>query len=136
MGWTFLIATVLTAAVAVAGWIFNDWRRRKWEEYKRREDRYIALIKQLPGFYETTPAEDARIKKTSFITQTNLCWLYCPDDVIRTIHHFLEGVQAGQQIGDDEKSARLGAVLVAVRKDLKGPGTKLGEKDVRTFTST
>ncbi len=136
MEWTVLIATVVTAAVAVGGWIYNDWRRRKWEEYKRREDRYIALLELLPGFYESTPPEDARIKKTAFITQTNLCWLYCPDEVIRKIRHFLEGIQTCQQLGDEEKNARLSAMTVAVRKDLRGRGTQLGEEDFRPFIST
>lgn len=39
-------------AGAVLAWFMNERRRRAWEEYLRKEERYRALLRTLSGFYK------------------------------------------------------------------------------------
>ncbi|MFQ3245806.1 MAG: hypothetical protein ACI9SP_002454 [Arenicella sp.] len=36
---------------AIVAWLVNEWRKRLWEEYKRKEDSYSELLRCLRGFY-------------------------------------------------------------------------------------
>jgi hypothetical protein len=67
-------------AGAVIAWFLNERRRRSWEEYLRKEDRYQGLLKSLSGFY--VHAADATVRNI-FIEEYKKCWMYCDDEVIR-----------------------------------------------------
>ena len=73
----FLQLTIPMLAAVVA-WYANERRKRAWEEYERKEQNYIALLRASRGFYIDT--QDTA-KKAEFLDQVNLCWLYCPDGV-------------------------------------------------------
>jgi len=51
-----------------------------------------------------------------FITQLNLCWLYCPDSVINRANDFLRAMQGGCSAEEEEKA--VGEFLLEIRKDL------------------
>jgi ribonuclease HI len=71
---------------AIVAWFANEWRMRGWEEHQRKEDRYQELITSLKGFYVSSwTQEESKAHKNHFIDQLNLCWMYCPDDVIHKI---------------------------------------------------
>jgi len=44
--------------------------------------------------------------------------MYCPDDVIQKAYHFLHTVHVGQECSDKDKETALGALMLAIRKDL------------------
>lgn len=127
--------------VAAAAWIANEWRKRRWEEYQRKEDRYQELIKALKGFYVSSwSKEESKLLKNQFIDQLNLCWMYCPDEVIHKAYAFIDSVHTGQKSTDDEKEKALGELVLAIRKDLISQkvlkSTLLDSRDFRILTST
>lgn len=115
IGLTIPVVALLTAIVS---WYLNESSKREYEEYKRREDRYIGLIKNLSGFYGQTPDQG---KMTEFLYQANLCWLYCPDNVIHKLNAFLK---AFSDKYNDEESKRkerekaLQELMISIREDL------------------
>ena len=36
---------------AVVAWFLNEWRKRLWEQYQRKEASYKELVRCLRGFY-------------------------------------------------------------------------------------
>lgn len=106
---------------AIITWVANERRKRKWEEYQRKEAKYQALLKSLKGFY-TSPspeeAEEAKVLKQAFLEQLDLCWLYCPDELIKKAYVFLSCVHTSIRCTDEEKEKALGELVLAIRKDL------------------
>ncbi|MBI3240675.1 MAG: hypothetical protein HYZ49_00060 [Chloroflexi bacterium] len=118
---TGMFLTFIGALVAVGSglltWFLNEKSKRTDEEYKRKEERYIELIKSLKGFYIPSASKEL---KEDFLIQLNLCWLYCPDDVILKAYRFLHMVQTGvdQEFSDADKEKAVGEFILAIRKDL------------------
>ena len=142
MSWEDVLKIMVPVVVAVVGWLLNEYSKRQWERYKRKEDRYVALVECLRGFYENTEQSDADERKEEFLNQLALCWLYCPDAVIHKAYDFLDHVRVGVQRSDEEKEQALGAFVLEVRKDLleERPWwrrkTKLNDQDFRILRST
>lgn len=104
---------------AVIAWFLNEWRKRIWEQYKRKEDQYKILIKCLQGFYiEHLNPQVSQQLKAEFLQQLNICWLYCPDEVIKKAYTFLETVNAKQIQPDEIKEKAMNEFVLAVRNDL------------------
>ena len=138
MDYLKLIIPVLVALIA---WLGNEWRKRQWEEYQRKEARYQELIMALKGFYLSSWNQDeSKIMKNHFIDQLNLCWLYCPDEVILKAYAFIDMILADRTRSDEEKELTLGELILAIRKDLIGKKvlsrTQLKPGDFRILTST
>ena len=110
-----MIVAVIAFASALVTWCLNEKSKRSYEEYKRREDKYSGLIRSLRGFYVSS--ENTELK-TEFLNQLNLCWMYCPDEVIRKAYNFLNMVHTGQKHSDHEKQRAVGELMLAIRKDL------------------
>jgi len=101
---------------AVAAWFLNEWRKRLWEQYQRKEASYKELVRCLRGFY--IGINDSEKLKGEFLDQLNICWLYCPDDVIKKGYAFLDTVHA-QQVSDDRtKEETMGDFVSSIRNDL------------------
>ena len=101
---------------ATVAWFINEWRKRVWEQYQRKEASYKELIRCLQGFY--IGINDSGKLTSEFLNQLNQCWLYCPDEVIQKAYLFLETVHA-QNIGmEKDKEAAMGEFVIAIRKDL------------------
>jgi hypothetical protein len=107
---------------SIIAWFTNEYRKRVWEQYKRKERKYLNLISSLKGFYISTEPENAKILKQRFIDQLDMCWLYCPDDVIKKGYAFLSTVHidAGNEISESKKELALGDFILAIRADLFG----------------
>lgn len=104
---------------AVIAWLVNEWRKRIWEQYQRKEDQYKILIKCLQGFYVgNINPEISHQLKAEFLQQLNVCWLYCPDDVIKKSYAFLDTVHSSQIQSDEVKEKAMNEFVLAVRKDL------------------
>ncbi len=110
-----VIGAVVVLTSAIVTWCLNEKSKRKFEEYKRKEVKYSALIRSLRGFYVDTFNKELR---NEFLNQLNLCWMYCPDEVIQKAYNFLCTVQTGQQHSDDEKERAVGELMLAIRLDM------------------
>lgn len=109
-----LLATLITVITGFITWGLNEKSKRKQESYKRKEERYAELINSIKGFYVNS---DSPNLKGNFLQQVNLCWMYCPDDVLIKLYDFLETVKTNSST-DVQKETALGEVMVAIRKDL------------------
>lgn len=110
-----LVGVLVTGIGAVGAWVINEKRKRASEEYQRKEERYRELLGALRGFYITD--RDPRAVQT-FLDQLNLCWLYCPDNVIRSAYAFVDTVSTGVLRTDEEKELAVGELVAAIRHDL------------------
>lgn len=116
---------------AVVAWFVNEWRKRVWEQYQRKEESYRELLRCLKGFY--VGAGSANDLRTEFLNQLDRCWLYCPDDVILKGSAFLNTVHASNPSPDEVKEKAMGDFVASIRKDLLSRKlvrhTKLSGKD-------
>jgi len=128
---------VAPALVAIAAWCLNERSKRKWEEYKRKEESYKELLRTLRGFY--VKEHDAELKN-AFLHQLNLCWLYTPDEVIKRAYSFLEKVHTNISSTDEEKELAVGKLVESIRNDLLSRNivkkTNLKAKDFKHLVST
>lgn len=100
---------------AVIAWYINERRKRSLEEYQKKEERYRELLRAIKGFYTAT--SDNKLKD-EFLEQIKLCWLYCPDDVIKNGYSFLNSVRGPNQTSNQDKELLLGNFIAAIRYDL------------------
>jgi hypothetical protein len=112
-----LIAGLFAILVASITWGINEYERRETENYIRREKRYQRLVKLLRGFYEG--GADAR-QREAFLVELNLCWLYCPDVVIRRGYVLMDSVSTGSTSSSEQRHLAAGDMLDAIRRDLRG----------------
>jgi hypothetical protein len=101
---------------AIIAWFVNEWRKRVWEQYQRKEESYRELLRCLKGFY--VGANDANELKAEFLNQLNLCWLYCPDDIILKGYAFLNTVHVSNPSTDEVKEKAMGDLVASIRNDL------------------
>ncbi len=110
-----VISAAFTLIVGFLTWWSNERRKRIYDEYKRKEKKYSELIRSLKGFYIGSYNKEL-IKE--FLNQLNLCWMYCPDKVIRKAYNFLTKVHTAQKYSDMEKEKAMGEFIVSIREDL------------------
>jgi len=101
---------------AIIAWFVNEWRKRIWEQYQRKEESYKELLSCLKGFYVGPNNENDL--KSKFLKQLNRCWLYCPDDVILKGYAFLNTVHAANPSSNEVKEKAMGDFVASIRKDL------------------
>lgn len=109
-----LIVALVSFGGGLITWYLNEKSKRRYERYKRKEEHYAELILSIDGFYAGFESQEL---KSTFIHQVNLCWLYCPDDVITKLYAFLRSVENGTD-DDRLKVKLLGEVMEAIRNDL------------------
>jgi len=118
---------------AVVAWFVNEWRKRVWEQYQRKEESYRELLRCLKGFY--IGASNANELKAEFLSQLNRCWLYCPDEVILKGYAFLNTVHTANISTDEVKEKAMGNFVASIRNDLLSrklvKSTKLTGKDFK-----
>lgn len=105
---------VLPLLAALATWFLNERQKRKWEQYQRKETSYKELLSCVRGFYEGGTLD----LKQKFLDQLAQAWLYCPDEVVRLGYNFLKSMDKATVTSPDERQERLGAFVLAIRKDL------------------
>ena len=142
MEWFDVLKVSVPVFVAVVGWLLNEQGKRQWERYKRKEERYIALLESLKGFYVSADSKTAKDDRNRFIHQLDVAWLYCPDSIIRSVYSFLEHVKVGIGKSVEERDLAAAEVIAQMRKDLLGKKcwfwkqTNLEASDYRHLTST
>ena len=133
-----VIAGILALIGGFVTWCLNERSKRIYEEYKRKEERYSELIRSLRGFYVDSFSKEL---KDEFLNQLNLCWMYCPDEVIHKAYTFLLMVHTSKKYSDDEKEKTVGEFILAIRKDLYNSRkllrkTKLEPEDFKHLRAT
>ena len=113
--WIEQWAILIPLLSAVVAWYANERSKRAWEEYVRKEQHYSALLRSLKGFYQASADKELR---EEFLLQLNLCWLYCPDEVIMKAYAFLDSVHEGSSSGARESEQTLGTFVSAIRQDM------------------
>ncbi|MGR2788659.1 hypothetical protein ACUXZW_00195 [Bacillus subtilis] len=108
-----LFVAVLTIFGGFFTWYLNERSKRNQEAYNRKEERYAELVKSIKGFYAMSENKELR---SIFLDQVNLCWLYCPDQVICKLYNFLELLEGIST--EEQKLKALGEVFIEIRKDL------------------
>ena len=142
MEWFDVLKISVPVLVAVVGWLLNEHSKRQWERYKRKEDRYVALLEDLKGFYVGADTATAKDDKNSFIHQLDVAWLYCPDSIIHAGYSFLERVSIGFGTSVEENDLAAADLVAQMRKDLLGKKfwfwkqTELEASDYRHLAST
>lgn len=109
-----LVITLLTVIAGLITWGLNEKSKRKLESYRKKEERYVELIKCMKGFYVNST--EPKLKE-NFLEQVNFCWMYCPDDVVEKLYNFLEIIKTSNSTSEQKEMA-LGKVMVGIRKDL------------------
>jgi len=99
----------------ILAWLLNRHSERKNEAFRKKEERYTELLLSLRGFYQKEAPIELLQK---FFDQFYLCWLYCPDEVIRAGIHFIESAADGNTASDDDRQLALGNFVLALRTDL------------------
>lgn len=51
MDWTQVFVVVVTAGAALGTWGLNEQSKRRFEDYTRREARYVELVRSIRGFH-------------------------------------------------------------------------------------
>lgn len=96
---------------------------------KFKEEKYAKLLVYLQGFMGNTASGDLKKK---FFEENYRTWLYCSDDVVKSINdlvNLLMGVKG--QAPDPQKGHQIvGDIVLNMRKDLIGK-TKLQSEDFR-----
>ncbi|NYB25861.1 MAG: hypothetical protein HVN34_00795 [Methanobacteriaceae archaeon] len=112
-----VIGTLLALLFAVAIWYINLRNKISEIEYKRKQDLYTKKQNSYAKLIESLIGLDSGFgnveKQLEFLNETNLIWLYSPDDVIKKVNKFLK---AYMEHSDAEKA--LGELMIAIRKDL------------------
>jgi len=94
-------------------WVANEWSKRHWQDLQRREEHYRALLTAVQGFY----GGDVK-GRGDFLDQLRICWLDCPDHVIRSANRFLLAVHEDSKASKEEKEAAIRDLALAMRNDL------------------
>lgn len=110
-----ILAACLTIFGSVFLWVLSERSKRRHEVYKRKEERYATLIETLKGFYVNSQNSEL---KNAFLTQLNLCWMYCPDIVIQKAYVFIQMVHTHKDrvYSTEEKEKAVGEFILEIRK--------------------
>lgn len=118
---------------AIIAWFVNEWRKRIWHQYQKKEESYRELLHCIRGFY--AESNNAKLK-SEFLNQLNKCWLYCPDDIILKGYAFLDTMHIDNHSSNDEVRERaMGDFISSIRNDILSrklvKRTRLSGKDFK-----
>ncbi len=120
---TNLFVGLIPLIVVVFAWGLNERSKRKRDIYKRKEEIYSKLIKNIPGFFKKTVQDDEEkmlekyYQKKEFIKQYSLCWISVPKNVIKQINQFFEAIHKEKKTSNEGLN-ELKKTLILMRKDL------------------
>jgi len=115
MDWTQVTVVAVTLVAGFMTWVLNERSKRRFEDYTRREARYVELVNSIRGFHVETGSRET---KERFLTELELLWLYGSDEVIRAGYGFVDKVKTGRTTSDEDKALAVGILVLAIRKDL------------------
>jgi hypothetical protein len=118
---------IFAASASIIIWYLNERKRRSIQEYKQKEKRYIELIELIEKLKpDEKPSDHLR---DEFLHQINLCWLYCPDNVVRKIAELISKLN-NDNISQEAKDSSMNELMITLRKDIRKK-TKLNQDDYK-----
>lgn len=109
------LVIIISLIIAIGTWVINEIFKRKWEEYRRKEERYRILLETSRGFYSEKEKDELKI---AFINQVGLCWLYCPDKVIKKANDFLQKSSTDSNNSPEDVTKAFQEFILVIRNDL------------------
>ncbi len=103
--------------------------KRNEASLKSKEEHYSKLLIKLQGFVGSTANSQT---KKEFFEEQYKSWLYCSDDVVKSINAMVSLVinAHGNAPNPEEGRKAIGNIVLAMRKDLNEK-TKLNYKDFK-----
>lgn len=118
---------IFAASASIIIWYLNEGKRRSIQEYKQKETRYLELIELIEKLEPNEKPSDHL--RDDFLHQINLCWLYCPDNIVRKIAELISSLN-NDSISQESKENSMSELMIALRKDIRKK-TKLNQDDYR-----
>ena len=109
--WKIAVPVFLAALV----WFLNERSKLRWEQFKRKEENYRALLDSIKGF--SAQKMDLKLQN-QFVAELNNCWLYAPDFVLEKAYSFLDMGSNIEAYSNEERKLALGNFVAEVRRDL------------------
>ena len=125
---TSVIGAIAILLGAGVGWIGKAETDRQRDEQKWKEERYEILLRSLSGFKVRSLNAEVIDR---FVQELELCWVYCPDEVIKAGNQFLNTVSVpGTECPRvlDPKELAVAELYLAIRRDTR-PATGLTVRD-------
>ena len=128
-----LVTSFLALTSAIIGGFISYYfasKSKKLEAViKFREEKYSNLLILLQGFVGSTVSYETKKK---FFEEQYKSWIYCSDEVVAAINNLVQLVidSEGKDPNPQEGKKAIGAIVLAMRKDLLGK-TTLTHKDFR-----
>lgn len=105
---------IITAVSAVGGWIFNTFLNANERLLTEKRQRYEKLIESIHGLSDNDSSELGN----KFIIEYKLCWMYCPDEIIRKLNDLLSSMKQENNLKQEDKDRLKGELILELRKDL------------------
>ena len=100
----------------ILSWLYNEIQKRRIKLLTEKEKRYENLIRLIRSLGET---DDNIVKGNEFIVEFQLCWMYCPDNIITSGNQFLDSMNREKVEMDQNNINKLkGEFILELRKDL------------------
>lgn len=97
-------------------WLYNEVQKRRQKLLSEKEKRYENLIRLIRNLGDV--AIDSN-KGNEFIVEFQLCWMYCPDEVIKKGNRFLDSMNSEIEVFEQKNTDNLkGEFILELRKDL------------------
>lgn len=85
------LCTILGIILVPAGWIYNEYQQRILEQYTNKEKKYHVFLRSADALlYEDFRHPEIQKLVYEFIKEFQSCYLFVPDNVIRTGQEFLD----------------------------------------------
>ena len=72
--------------IVIMFWYLNERSKRIHEVHKRKEEKYLELVRSLRAFHVDPSSKELR---EEFLNHLNLCLMYCSDKLIQEAYKFL-----------------------------------------------
>ena len=100
----------------ILSWLYNEIQKRRIKLLTEKEKRYENLIRLIRSLGET---DDNIVNGNKFIVEFQLCWMYCPDNIITSGNQFLDSMNREKVEIDQNNINKLkGEFILELRKDL------------------
>ena len=125
--WLLLINFAFSAILIYLGWRFKEQVERSNKIYLQKVERYDKLIELIENLKENMKPGDTELRD-KFMHQINLCWLYCPDQVVQKIIDFVLKFN-DDKVSKKEREETVGELMITLRRDAQFKKTKLNRVD-------
>lgn len=129
-------AIYVTAVLTVTAWIVTDCQNRQYQLERWKTERYHALVESSRGFHAGADPSASWELREDFLTQLDLCWVYCSDAVIRKAYQFVETVEIGQDSSDEQKERAFREFIAEIRKEIVRDNSTLTWEEFRILGAT